>query len=89
MNEETTRTDVANDQTAPEAYARRLRRVSAMLGWIEDELETHQQKQTANPGNWGFVGDLTAMDELIKRALGHISGIDEAHIDQALTETEA
>jgi hypothetical protein len=75
--------------TAAEAYAAHLRRVSAMLGWVEDELETHADRQRADPGNWGRVGDLAEMEALVRRALGHVSGMDDARIDEALAELDA
>jgi hypothetical protein len=76
-------------QTAADAYATHRRNISRMLGWIEDELEAHAARQQASPRNWGFTGDLAEMERLVKRALGHISGTDEAVIDRLLGELDA
>jgi hypothetical protein len=74
--------------SAAAAYARKLANVSTMLGWIESELEVHARRQRAKPASWGFVGDLTEMEKLVKAALGHISGMESSRIDDALAEKE-
>jgi hypothetical protein len=76
-------------QTAATAYAEHARNVSAMLGWLESELEAHAERQRGGPRNWGFVGDLLELERLVKRALGHASGMSDARIDEALAELEA
>ena len=76
-------------ETAATAYAQHLRNVSAMLDWLGCELRGHAEKQKGDPRNWGFVGDLVELESLVKRALGHASGMTEARIDQALAELEA
>ena len=73
---------------AADAYARHLRRCAAMADWVEAELENHALRAKASPGNWGLVGDLAELENLLKRALGHISGMDEASIEDALREHE-
>jgi DNA-binding transcriptional regulator YiaG len=70
--------------TAATSYAAHLRNVSAMLDWLGCELEAHAEKQKADARNWGFVGDLVELERLVKRALGHVSGMSDARIDQAL-----
>jgi hypothetical protein len=76
----------ARPQTAAEAYARHARHISAILGWIGDELEAHAAKHAVSPKNWGLVGDLAEMERLLRRALGHISGMDERNVDEALAD---
>jgi hypothetical protein len=78
----------AKPDTATDAYARHLRRCAAMADWIEAELEAHRERAAAQPRNWGLVGDLAEMENLLKRALGHVSGMDEGAIDEALDERE-
>ena len=75
--------------TAATAYAGHLRNVGAMLDWLTCELEAHADKQRADARNWGFVGDLVEVEAAVKRALGHLSGMDDARIDQALRELDA
>jgi hypothetical protein len=79
----------AASQTAATAYAGHLRNVSAMVDWLESELEAHAEKQRGDARNWGFVGDLVELERLVKRALSHASGMSEARIDEALAELDA
>ena len=76
-------------ETAASAYAGHLRNVSAMLDWLESEVESHAGRQKAAPGNWGFAGDLAELEGLVKRALGQLSGMSDQRIDQALAELDA
>ena len=75
-------------ETAATAYATHLRNVSAMLDWLGCELEAHAERQKGDPGNWGRAGDLAELERLVKRALGHVSGMDDARIDQALADLD-
>jgi hypothetical protein len=56
------------EETAAQAYAGHLRNVAAMLDWVQAELEAHQEKHRASPGNWGLVGDLAEAEALAKAA---------------------
>ena len=78
-----------NGSTAAEAYARHLRHVEAMLGWIADELFQHRHRQQASPGDWGFVRDLAELEPLVRRALVRVSGMSEGEVDESLRELEA
>jgi hypothetical protein len=79
----------AQPETAAAAYAEHLRNVSAMFDWLGSELEAHAQKQKGDARNWGFVGDLVELESLVKRALGHVSGMSEARINEALADLDA
>ena len=79
----------ARPQTAAAAYAEHLRNVSAMLDWLSAELQLHAAKQKADARNWGFVGDLVEVEASVRRALGHLSGMGNARIDEALAELDA
>jgi hypothetical protein len=76
-------------ETAAAAYAKHLRNVAAVLDWVQAELEEHQAKHRASPGNWGLVGDLAEAERLAKRLLGHVAGIDGHHVDEALAGLDA
>ena len=74
---------------APAAYARRHRRLTALLGCLEDALEAHARNADARPRDWGPAGDLGAAEPLIVRALGCLGGPDEATLTGALDAMEA
>ena len=76
-------------QTAATAYAEHRRNVTAMVDWLESELEAHAEKQRGDARNWGFVGDLVEVEASVKRALAHLSGMSFERIDQALAELDA
>jgi hypothetical protein len=76
-------------QTAATAYAAHLRNVSAMLDWLGSELDAHAEKQKTDARNWGFVGDLVEVEQTVRRALSHLSGMSDARIDEALAEVDA
>ena len=79
----------AASQTAAQAFKHHLKRCAAMTDWIEAELEAREEKAGPDTRNWGLVGDLAEMESLLKRALGHLSGMDESRIDEALDELDA
>jgi hypothetical protein len=69
----------ANDRkSAPVAYAYRKAQVLHQLGIIVDGLARHQDNQAAQPGNWGFAGDLGQVAELLDRVIGSLPGDDDA-----------
>ena len=78
----------AAQQTAAAAFKHHLKRCAAMSDWVEAELEARAEKAGENTRNWGLVGDLAEMESLLKRALGHLSGMDESRIDEALDELD-
>jgi hypothetical protein len=81
--------NTAARETAATAYAAHLRNVSAMVDWLESELEAHAERQRGDDRNWGFVGDLVEVERAVRRALSHLSGMSDARIDEALAELEA
>jgi hypothetical protein len=88
MSNDNNNSTPAREQTAAEAYARHARHIGSILGWIGDEVEAHAAKHAAAPKNWVLVGDLAEMERLLRRALGHISGMDEGNVDEALADLE-
>ena len=73
---------------APAAYARSHRRLTALLGCLEDALEAHQRDADARPRNWGPAGDLGAAEPLLVRAMGCLGGPDEPAMTAALDAME-
>ena len=91
MNDNTTNSTgnpSAKPETAADAFKRHLRRCAAMTDWIEAELEGRQERAGDATRNWGLVGDLAELENLLKRALGHIAGMDEGAIEEALRDQE-
>ena len=79
----------AREQTAAQAFKHHLKRCAAMTDWIEAELEAREEKAGPDTRNWCLVGDLAEMESLLKRALGHLAGMDDSRINEALNELDA
>lgn len=45
-------------QTAEQAYAARRNDIARLLDVLQMELEAHDERAQAQPGNWGFAGNL-------------------------------
>jgi hypothetical protein len=51
---------------AAETYKTRLAEVRGLIGKLEGQLLIHERRQSAQPGNWGFGGDLTHIAERLR-----------------------
>jgi len=52
-------------KTAVQEYESRKRNIISKLAGINKLLKKHAKKQEQNPNNWGFVGDLGKVEELL------------------------
>lgn len=51
--------------TANEAYIKEARRVRDQLSEVYNRLKAHELHQAKQPRNWGFVGDLEHVNEVL------------------------
>jgi hypothetical protein len=67
-------------KTAASDYTQRAAITQDLLKRIADRLSEHQARHAAQPGDWGYSGDLGRVNEELAQvlaALGDRSGINE------------
>ena len=67
-------------ETAATDYSQRAAITQDLLKRIAGRLSEHQARQAAQPGDWGYPGDLGRVNEELAQvlaALGDRSGINE------------
>ena len=79
----------AEKKTAAQTYNERAAEISALMGWITDELEVHAERAAADPANWGHAGDLGEIKSKMRDALSFLSGTTEQEINEALDDLRA
>jgi hypothetical protein len=80
-----TNTAGRRNETASQAYTVRQANVTELLSRLTAALEAHSGRATARPGDWGFSGDLSAVQCTLARALANLgdeSGVRELGIDR-------
>ena len=73
-------------KTAAQTYEERAQDIGAMMGWLQDELDVHEEKAKAEPLNYGYAGDLGHVREKLVEILTFLSGNDERAIAEALAD---
>ena len=71
-------------QTAAAAYSQKNAITRDLLKRIAARLAEHQVQQGAKPQDWGFVGDLSHINEELAQVLaafGDRSGVDEVGLN--------
>jgi hypothetical protein len=58
-----------DDRTADETYRERLETAHTQLALIEAQLTAHSQRQSGDLRNWGYAGDLGAVNEALASVL--------------------
>lgn len=84
----TTTTQLTNtaghrSETAAQAYATRQANVIEILDRLQAALQAHGARAAAKPGDWGFSGDLSAVQCTLAQALANLgdeSGVQELGI---------
>ena len=77
-------------QIAKDAYQERRREVAALLDTIGQELDVHARLMDEEGGrNWGRVGDLGHVKELLIETLAFVSGRDETDIHDYLDDLKS
>lgn len=64
----------AKPATAAGNYAQTLGSVQAKLEQLTRAVEAHAARQGRDPHNWGFIGDIGALDLVLTEALGRVGG---------------
>ena len=67
-------------KTAAAAYSQKTATAQDLLKRIAARLAEHQTRQAAEPGDWGYVGDIGHINEELAQvlaSLGDRSGVDE------------
>jgi hypothetical protein len=73
-------------KTAAQTYEERAQDIGALLGWLQDELEVHEEKAKADPKNWARVGDLGHVQQKLVEILAFLSSNDDKAIAEALAD---
>ncbi|MBI5725785.1 MAG: hypothetical protein HZA50_17630 [Planctomycetes bacterium] len=59
-------------QTAAETYAQRRNDIAVLMDCIGMQLDVHAERAKADPKNYGFVGDLDHIRQMIKETLAFL-----------------
>ena len=79
-----------NTPTANDAYRERRTEIAALLDALGQELDGHAQRmEEEGARNWGRVGDLGRVKELLIETLAFVSGQDEAAIHDYLDDLKS
>ena len=74
-------------QTANDAYQARRNEIAALLDTLGQELDVHARLMCEEGGkNWGRVGDLGHVKELLIETLAFVSGREESDIHEYLND---
>jgi hypothetical protein len=73
-------------KTAAQTYEERAQDIGALMGWLQDELDAHEEKAKADPRNWALVGDLAEVRMRLVDVLTFLSGNDDKAIAEALAD---
>ena len=57
-------------ETAQQAYKARRFKLQQLIKDLQRMLAEHDQKQQADPSNWGYIGDMGHYIELLEELLG-------------------
>lgn len=63
-------------ETAAQKYATRAANIQRLLAELAADLKAHQEVAELEPRNWGLVGDLANVEELLQRATDFMNGRD-------------
>ena len=59
---------------AAKMYAQRRREIAGLIVKLESKLRHHEQRAQKDPGDWGFVGDLGRVSELLAELVASFGG---------------
>ena len=74
------------NETANEAYQRTRIDIHNLVSHLDELLEAHRKRQTAEPKNWGLHGDLTFVYEHLCEAVKFLGHLEDDDIARALEE---
>lgn len=87
MRTYTTKSRIAG-LTAAEKYQQNRKHIATLLGWLEDELESHEARAKEDPKNWGFAGDLGSAKENLISILSQLTAFDTSDIETELEQLD-
>ncbi len=58
------------------------------MGWLEDELDWHEEHAKEDPKNWGYAGDIGSAKEGLKNILSQLTGFEVSDIEAELKQLE-
>ena len=61
-------------ETAPQAYSRLSAVIKAQIKDLEFRLQIHEGSHRDRPTNWGLVGDLGHVKEILANAIEFLGG---------------
>ena len=64
-------------RSADAAYQQHWDAIQAEIRKLQAGLRIHRKEQKADPRNWGFVGDMCRVHELVRQASSFINGEEE------------
>ncbi len=62
-------------KTALDSYKAHQANISVLLKALHDELAMHNQRAVQQPRNWGFAGDLGAVQERLEEVVVMLGGV--------------
>lgn len=65
----------SSKQTAKQAYTENHQEMCRRIALLMTAMDKHQKRANADEKNWGFVGDLQSVNELLARTL-HSMGVE-------------
>ncbi|QOJ00921.1 MAG: hypothetical protein HRU70_10600 [Phycisphaeraceae bacterium] len=70
--------------TAAEVYATRRNDVARLLDVLRMHLDINDKEHTADPANWGLVGNLGKVREDLVSLVGFMANMDPEHVEEFL-----
>jgi hypothetical protein len=76
------------EPTAAETYAARRSDIARLLDVLQMELDRHDERAKAEPGNWGLAGNLGKVRSDLIDVVGFISGMERERVEEFLNDAE-
>ena len=74
------------EPTAADMYAAHRGDIARLLHVLEMELDRHDAKARAEPGNWGLTGNLGKVREDLINTVSFLSGMSAEQVAEFLAE---
>jgi hypothetical protein len=71
-----------------QVYARRAADIARLNDVLQMELDAHAARASADPGNWGFAGDLATVRDGLIGLVAMLSKSTRAEIERFLSDAE-
>jgi hypothetical protein len=77
-----------SESTAAETYAARRSDIARLLDVLDMELDRHDERAKAAPGDWGFAGSLGKVRSDLINTVAFMSSMDPEHVERFLIDAE-